>query len=189
MNSLPISFIFNSLLAIIQTYSSTSNDVQTLVSQFLTKQLHSTDDIPTFLHIYTQDGLKSPNIRICVKSIEGLTDILTKSHHHENLSPIFELLLHYLQDNKFRLTYNNVLVQSINHIKYILGTELLTTYLDSYSPALKRLYYTYISEQTDNDETPRATIQVSHIKDSNNYSHTGISILRLISFSIIRKIY
>ncbi|CAF4271311.1 unnamed protein product [Rotaria socialis] len=161
------------LPAIIQCFSSTSNDVQKLASQFIIKQIHTTNDISTFLLIFTQDALKSPNIRISVKSIEILTDLLTKSHQRENLSPIFEIILQYLQDTKFRLNYNGILRQAINHLKYILGVELLNTYLDSYPPSLKRLYHTYISEQSDNDETLRAPVQVSHVKDANNYSHTG----------------
>ncbi|CAF2523464.1 unnamed protein product [Rotaria sp. Silwood2] len=155
------------LPAIIQCFSSTSNDVQILTSQFLIKQINTTDDIPTFLHIYTQDGLKSPNIRICIKSIETLNDLLTKSHYHENLSSIFEILLQYFQDNKFRSNYNNILIRAIQHMKRILGLDLLNTYLESYSPSLKRLYNTYVPEEINNDEeTPRATVQVSHIKDS-----------------------
>ena len=138
-----------------------------------------TTDVPTFLHIFTEDGLKSPNVRICVKAIETLNSLLTKAHHHENISPIFEILLEYLQDSKFRTNYSNVLLRAIQHIKRILGSDLLNTYLESYSPSLRRLYHTYVSEQIDNDgeETPRASAQISQIKDStvkDSYSHKGI---------------
>ena len=165
-------------LAIIQCFSSTSNDVQTLTSQLLIKQIHTTDDIPTFLYLYTQDGLKSTNIRICIKSIEILHDLLTKTHQHEDLSPIFETLLEHLQDNKFRSNHNQILLRAIQHIKRILTPDLLNTYLESYSPALRRVYHTYISQQNENDlddddQTPRAAIQASQIKDKNNYSHSG----------------
>jgi hypothetical protein len=159
------------ILAIIQCFSSTSNDVQTLASQLLIKQIHTTNDIPTFLYIYNQDGLKSSNIRICIKSIETLNDLLTKIHQHENLSPIFEILLQYFQDNKFRSNYNNILIRAVQHIKRILTPDLLKTYLESYPPSLRRLYYTYIPQQPENDlddddQTPRAPVQISQIKDS-----------------------
>ena len=145
----------------------------------LIKQIHTTDDISTFLYIYSQDALKSSNIRICIKSIEILTDLLTKIHQHENISPILEILLHYLQDNKFRSNYNKILLRAIQHIKRILTSDLLNTYLESYPPSLRRLYHTYVPDNDlDNDEeTPRAPVQVSHIKDSkerNSYSHTGM---------------
>lgn len=171
--------IFESfILAIIQCFSSTSNDVQTLTSQLLIKQMHTTNDIPTFLHLYTQDGLKSSNIRICIKSIEVLNDLLTKNHQHENISPIFEILLQYLQDNKFRANYNNILLRAVQHIKRILTPELLNTYLESYSPALRRLYFTYVPQQHENDldnddeQAPRASVQVTRIKDSKGYNQS-----------------
>ncbi|CAF1150733.1 unnamed protein product [Rotaria sordida] len=155
------------LPAIIQCFSSTSNDVQILTTQFLIKQINTTNDISTFLHIYLHDGLKSPNIRICIKSIEILNDLLNKNHYRENISPIFEILIQYLQDNRFRSNYNNILLRAIQHIKHILSLDLLNTYLESYSPSLRRTYNTYVSEEINNDEeTPRASVQVSHIKDS-----------------------
>ena len=115
--------------------------MQTLTAQLLIKQIHSTDDVPTFLYIYTQDGLKSSNIRVCVKSIDMLNDLLTKSHQHENISPILETLLEYLQETQFRSNYNHTLIRTIQHIRQILKPDLLNTYiLESYSPSLRRLY-------------------------------------------------
>jgi len=173
-------FFFCFILAIIQCFSSTSNDVQTLTSQLLIKQIHTTDDIPTFLFIYTQDGLKSSNIRICIKSIEILNDLLTKTHQHEPISPIFEILLQYLQDNKYRSNYNNILLRAIQHIKQIITPDLLNTYLESYSPSLRRFYYQYVLQQINNDlddddQTPRASVQVSQIKDSKNTGKMELS--------------
>lgn len=181
-------------LAIIQCFSSTSNDVHTLTSQLLIKQLHTTDDIPTFLYIYTQDGLKSSNIRICIKSIEILNDLLTKNHQHENISPMLESLLQYLQDNQFRSNYKNILLRAIQHLKRILTSELLKTYLESFSPALRRLYYTYVTQPNENDldndeeQTPRGTVHVTHIKDPKGritifFSH-DVEISRLLFYRI-----
>ena len=104
-----------------------------------------------------------------------------KIHQHENISPIFELLLQYLQDNLFRSNYNNLLIRAIQHIKRISSPELFNTYLESYSPSLRRLYYTYVPQQMDNElddeeATPRASIQTSQITDS-IYSHAGMIIL------------
>lgn len=125
--------------------------------------------------------MKSSNIRICTKSIEILNDLLTKNHQYENISSIFELLLQYLQDNLFRSNYNNLLIRAIQHIKRISSPDLFNTYLESYSPSLRRLYYTYVPQQMDNeldddDKTPRAPIQASQISDS-IYSHIGMIIL------------
>jgi hypothetical protein len=161
------------LPAIIQCFSSTSNDVQNLTSQVLIKQINTTDDISTFLHIYTHDGLKSPNIRICIKSIETLNDLITKSHQHENLSPIFEILLQYLQDYKMRSNYSSIILRAVQHIKRILTPNLLNTYVESYPPSIKKLYHTYVPQRNVNDldddeKIPRASAQ---IKDS----HTGMS--------------
>jgi hypothetical protein len=171
-------FIFIIFIAIIQCFSSTSNDVQSLTCQLLIKQIHTTDDVATFLYIYTQDGLKSGNIRICIKSIETLYDLLTKTHQHENISPIFEILLQYLQDKKFRSNHNDILIRTVQHIKRILNADLLKTYLESYPPALRRFYYSYISQQLeadldDDDKTPRASVQISQIKESKE-KNTGI---------------
>jgi hypothetical protein len=124
--------------------------------------------------------LKSPNIRICTKSIETLNDLLTKTHQHENISPIFEILLQYLQDNKFRSNYSTIVLRSIQHIKRVLNTDLINTYLESYSPALRRLYYTYVPQQNENDlddddKTPRPSApQIKESKGKNNYSQTGM---------------
>ena len=169
------------LLAIIQCFSSTSTDVQTSTSKFLIIQIRTNDDVPTFLYIYTQEGLKSSNLRVCVKSIETLNDLLTKNHQHENISPIFELLLQRLQDNQFRANYNQILLRAIDHCRRILTPELLNTYLESYSPSLRRLYHTYVPQQIskdpddDTDQTPRASVQVTQVKENNTYSQTGNS--------------
>jgi hypothetical protein len=127
--------------------------------------------------------LKSSNIRIRVKSIQSLNELLTSTHQYENLSPILESLLQYLQDNTFRATYNDILINSIQHVKRILGSDLLNTYLETYSPALRRTYYTYVPQKDDelpiatvdtdledDDETPRASIQT---KDKTTSSHSG----------------
>ncbi|CAF0871745.1 unnamed protein product [Adineta ricciae] len=170
------------LPVIIQCFSSSSHDIQTLASQLLVKQFHSTDDTQTFLHIYIKDGLKSPNIRICIKSIEALNDLFTKSHQYENLSPIFELLLQCLQDNLFRSNYNTILIRAIQHIKRISTPDLFNTYLESYSPSLRRLYYTYVPQQMDNDfeddeATPRAPVQLNDLvysqTEMNGYRSNG----------------
>ncbi len=166
-------------VAIIQCFSSTSNDVQTLTNQILIKQIRSTQDIPTFLYIYVQDGLKSSNIRLRVKSIQSLNELLTTTHQYENLSPILEILLQYLQDNTFRSAHNDILINSIQHIKRILGSDLLNTYLETYPSTLRRAYYAYIplkdnqtqipivdTDLEDDDETPRASNQASQVKDS-----------------------
>ncbi|CAF0741521.1 unnamed protein product [Adineta steineri] len=159
------------LPAIIQCFSSTSNDVQSLTVQLLIKQIHLTSDIRTFLFIYLQDGLKSSNIRIRVMAIQSLTELLNTIHQYENLSPIFEVLLQNLQDNTFRSTYNTILLNSIQHIKQIIGLDSIHTYLENYLPILKQTYYTYvpqINEQSqivpldtdlddDDDRTPRAS--------------------------------
>jgi hypothetical protein len=89
-----------------------------------------------------------------------------------------EILLQYLQDANFRANYNNIVLRAIQHLKRILTPDLLNTYLESYSPTLRRLYYTYVPQQMDNDldddeQTPRAPVQVSRIKDKNNYAQTG----------------
>ncbi len=149
--------------------------MQTLTAQLLIKQIHSTDDVPTFLYIYTQDGLKSSNIRVCVKSIDMLNDLLTKSHQHENISPILETLLEYLQETQFRSNYNHTLIRTIQHIRQILKPDLLNTYLESYSPSLRRLYYTYVPQSIDkdlddDDETPRPT----QTKEKNSHTQTGL---------------
>ncbi|UJR15557.1 hypothetical protein I4U23_002496 [Adineta vaga] len=158
------------LPVLIQCFSSTSQNIQSLTSQLLVKQFHTTDDTQTFLHIYIKDGLKSPNIRICIKSIETINDLFTKTHQHENLSSIFELLLQCLQDNLFRSNYNTILIRTIQHIKRISTPESFNTYLESYSPSLRRLYYTYVPQQIDNEleddeATPRATVQLSQLND------------------------
>jgi hypothetical protein len=167
-------------IAIIQCFSSTSTDVQSLTNQILIKQIRTTEDIPTFLFIYTQDGLKSSNIRLRIKSIQSLNDLLTHAHQYENLSPILELLLQYLQDPTIPSTHNDIIVHSIQHIKRILGSDLSNTYLETYSPTLRRTYQTYIPQKDDqpqipivdtdledDDETPRASIQAFQIKDKN----------------------
>ncbi len=132
--------------------------------------------------------MKSSNIRICTKSIETLNDLLTKTHQNENISSIFELLLQYLQDNLFRSNYNNLLIRAIQHIKRISSPDLFNTYLESYSPSLRRLYYTYVPQQIDNElddeeETPRAPIQVSQINDS-VYLQTGMIIRNEFQYNI-----
>jgi hypothetical protein len=146
----------------------------------LIKQIRTTEDIPTFLFIYIQDGLKSLNNRLRIKSIQSLNELLTNTHQYENLSPIFELLLQYLQDNTFRPTCNDILISSIQHIKRIIGSDLLNTYLETYSPTLRRAYYKYIPDKMteqqlaaietdlddDDDETPRASIQINDSKDT-----------------------
>jgi hypothetical protein len=146
----------------------------------LIKQLRTTKDIPTFLFLYTQDGLKSSNIRLRVKAIQSLNELLTTTHQYDDLSPIFEVLLQYLQDNTFRSTYNEILLHSIQHIKRILGPDLLNTYLETYSPILRRAYNTYIPSkddqpliptvdtdlEDDDDKTPRASTEATQIKDS-----------------------
>ncbi|CAF1563366.1 unnamed protein product, partial [Adineta steineri] len=85
--------------------------------------------------------------------------------------PIFEVLLQNLQDNTFRSTYNTILLNSIQHIKQIIGLDSIHTYLENYLPILKQTYYTYvpqINEQSqivpldtdlddDDDRTPRAS--------------------------------
>jgi hypothetical protein len=164
------------LPAIIQCLSSISNDVQNITIQLLLKQFRATQDIPTFLYLYIQDGLKSSNIRLRVKSIQTLNELLNSTHQYENLSPILEILIQYLQDNTFRSTYNDILINSIQHVKRILGSDLLNTYLETYTPILRRTYYTYVPQKDDelpiatvdtdledDDETPRA----SQIKDKN----------------------
>ena len=165
-------------LAIIQCYSSISMDVQTLTNQILIKQIRTTSDVPTFLFLYTQDGLKSTNNRLRLKSIQCLPDLLTLSHQYENLSPILEVLLQYLQDNTFRVIHNDILTQSIQHIRRILGSDLLNTYLETFSPGLRRAYQIYVpskddqsqipivdTDLDDEEETPRAPIQAFQIKE------------------------
>lgn len=177
-------------LAIVQCFSSTSTDVQTATGKFLICQIRTNDDVPTFLYIYTQEGLKSSNLRVAVKSIEILTDLLTKTHQHENISPIFELLLQRLQDNQFRANYNQILLRAIDHCRRILTPELLNTYLESYSPALRRLYHTYVPQQIskdpddDTDQTPRASVQVTHVKDSQTGIHSPLN--KSIAFLFLR---
>ncbi|CAF0889942.1 unnamed protein product [Rotaria sordida] len=180
------------LPAIIQCFSSTSNDVQLLAGQLIIKQIRITQDIPTFLFLYTQEGLKSSNIKLRIKSIQLLNELLTNTHQYENLSPIFEILLQYLQDNTFRSTYNDILINSIQHIKRILGSDLLNNYLEKYSSSLRRIYNTYILQKhddelqiinidtdlDDDDETPRASMQISQIKDKNIHSNTGTNNVR-----------
>ncbi|CAF0896649.1 unnamed protein product [Rotaria sordida] len=180
------------LPAIIQCFSSTSNDVQLLAGQLIIKQIRITQDIPTFLFLYTQEGLKSSNIKLRIKSIQLLNELLTNTHQYENLSPIFEILLQYLQDNTFRSTYNDILINSIQHIKRILGSDLLNNYLEKYSSSLRRTYNTYILQKhddelqiinidtdlDDDDETPRASMQTSQIKDKNIHSNTGTNNVR-----------
>ena len=163
------------LPAIIQCFGSTSTDVQKLTKQILIKQIHATQDIPTFLYLFTQDGLKSSNNRIRIKSIQYLNDLLTTTHQYENLSPIFELLLQYLADQTFRSIHFDILNRSIQHLRRILGVDLLTTYLDTYELNLQRTYQIFIPQQDDQtqipiidtdledeDETPRASIRTNN---------------------------
>ncbi|CAF3568864.1 unnamed protein product [Rotaria socialis] len=166
------------LPGIIQCFSSANNDVQALASQLLIKQLRTTQDIPTFLYLYSQDGLKSSSVRIRVKSIQLLNDLLTNTHQNENLSPILEILLQCLQENAFRSAYHDILINSIQHMKRILGVDLFNNYLETYSSTLKRTYYAYVplkdddlkitnidTALEDDDETPRASVQATHMKD------------------------
>lgn len=154
-------------------------DVQTLTNQILIKQIRTTSDIATFLFLYTQDGLKSSNNRLRLKSIQSLPDILTLSHQYQNLSPILEVLLQYLQDNTFRVIHNDILIQSIQHVRRILGPDLLNTYLETFSPGLRRAYQIYVpttdeqpsqipivdTDLDDEEETPRASIQTVQNKE------------------------
>lgn len=173
----------------IQCFSSTSNDVQLLAGQLVIKQFRTTQDIPTFLFLYCQDGLKSSNIRIRVKSIQLMSEFFTNSHQYENLSPLLETLLEHLQDSTFRSTYNDILLASIQHMKHVLGIDLFNNYLETYSSTLRRTYYTHVTlkeedlhisnidtDLEDDDETPRASIQttqVKDLKDKGSCFHTG----------------
>lgn len=166
------------MLAIIQCFSSISSDVQILTNQILIKQIRATPDLPTFLFVYTEDGLKSSNNRLRVKTIQTLTELLTNAHQYENLSPIVEVLLQYLQDSTFRAIHSDILIHAIQHLKRILGSDLLHTYLETFSPTLRRAYQTYIPHKADqpqipiidtdledDEETPRASVQAFQIKD------------------------
>ncbi|CAF2687738.1 unnamed protein product [Rotaria sp. Silwood2] len=91
--------------------------------------------------------------------LKFLSELQANIHHYDQRM--------YLPANKFRSNYNNILIRAIQHMKRIICLDLLNIYLESYSPSLKRLYNTYVPEEINNDEeTPRATVQVSHIKDS-----------------------
>ena len=75
-------------------------------------------------------------------------------------------------------------------MKQIISSDLFNNYLESFSPTLRRTYYKYIAQNTDelqivsidtdlegDDETPRASMHDSQIKDTkekNTYFHTGI---------------
>ena len=183
-------FVF---LAIIQCYSSISMDVQTLTNQILIKQIRTTEDIPTFLFLYTEDGLKSPSNRLRLKCIQSLMEILTPAHQHENLSPILEVLLQYLQDNTFRVIHGDILIQSIEYLRRILGLELFNTYLKTFSPSSRRAYQSYVEQNDhqpqipivdtdleDEEATPRASTQALSMKEkisslSNGTNHTDES--------------
>lgn len=162
-------------------------DVQILTNQILNKQIRTTEDIPTFLFLYTEDGLKSPNTRLRLKCIQSLVEILTSAHQHENLSPILEVLLQYLQDSTFRVIHNEILIQSIEHVRRILGVELFNTYLKTFSPSSRRAYQSYVGQNNhqpeipavetdleDEESTPRASIQALQNKEklSNGTNHT-----------------
>lgn len=166
-------------LGLIQCFSSTSTDVQTLACQIVAKQIRITTDIATFLFLYTEEGLKSNNLRQRVKSIELLSDLLASEHQYENLSPILEVLLQSLQDSTIRSSYEDLIHHSIEHLQHILGLDLFKTYLDTYPASLKRLYHASFSSKEiepyiptidtdidDEEETPRAPIQVSHLRES-----------------------
>ena len=160
-----------------------------MAHQLLIKQIRSTNDIATFLFIYTEDGLKSSNIRLRLKSIQSLIELVTVQHQYENLSPIFEILVQCLQDHTLHPTYNDIVITSLQHMKRILGADLLNTYLETYPPSVRRIYYTSIPQNEidqhiptvdtdleDDDETPRASVQVSQIRDAKEksiYSHSG----------------
>lgn len=149
----------------------------------MVKQIHTAQDTPTFLYILTREGLKSNNLRIRVKSIESLIDIINPSHQHENLSSIFELLLQYCQDNQFRLNYHPTLLRTFEHLKRVLSAETLSQYLELYPAALRRIYHSYVLPQIqnhmdENELTPRASVQVSNLRDQPVvYPSTGIAFL------------
>lgn len=173
-----------SLLAIIQCFSSTSTEVQALTTQVLVKQIHTVQDVPTFLYIFTREGLKSSNLRIRLKSIESLTDLLNPSHQREDLSSIFELLLQNCQDQQFRLKYQETLLRAFAHLKRILPADVLSRYLEMCPTALRRIYHSYVlptiqSNHDDEETTPRAAVQVSNLRDQPSivYASKGISLL------------
>ena len=75
-------------------------------------------------------------------------------------------------------------------MKQIISSDLFNSYLQSFSSTLRRTYYKYIPQNTDelrivsidtelddDDGTPRASMDGSQIKDTkekNPYFHTGI---------------
>lgn len=145
----------------------------------LEKQIRLSPDIATFLFLYTEEGLKSINHRQRIHSIQSLVDLLCPQHQYENLSPVLEVLLESFQDPTFHSSNHSLVHQSIQHIQHIIGPDLFKTYMDTYPSSIKRLYYSSIpSNETDpyiptvdtdiedEEETPRASVQVSQLRDS-----------------------
>ena len=132
-----------------------------------------------------------------MRAIQSLNELLTNSHQYENLAPILEVLLQYLQDSTFRSTHTDTLIHAIQHLRRVLGSDLANTYLETYSPACRRAYQTYVpanddpsqipivdTDLEDDEETPRASIQAFQIKDKtpplfngNNHSDDSQQIL------------
>ena len=149
-----------------------------MTCQLLIKQSLLTQDITTFLFLFTEEGLKSGNNRTRLQSIRSLTEFLSEKHRYENLSPILEILLVYLHElpashSNSRILLNN----SIEHMKRILGPELYNNYLENYSPSIRRVFKenenripTVDTDLEDDEETPRASVQVSHLRDTSENS-------------------
>lgn len=136
--------------AIIQCFSSSLSDVQSLTGEVLIRQIETASDVSSFLYIYTRDGLKSANVRICVKSIEILPLLLSASHKNEDLCPMFEFLLELCQDQQFRSVYRDVLIRSIEHFRRILTNETIGNYLENFSNSLRRTYSNFVLPEIQN---------------------------------------
>jgi hypothetical protein len=146
-----------------------------------------TQDLPAFLRIYMSDGLQSPNIRVRLKSIENLLDLLAPIHRQANLSFIFELLLQYCQDKQFTMTYEDILLRTLQHMTRIIGVEHVRVYLDTYPLSLQRIYAAYVlpslnSSSMNIDETQRTTGQVTNRSHHSLLGRHNIWFLRIIYF-------
>lgn len=177
-------FVFWSCLAVVQSFSSSSADVQSLTSEILSKQILLTPDVPTFLFLFTEEGLKSTNNRQKLQSIQLLPDLLDEKHRFENLSPILEILLVQLHESNYHGTAKRVLMRSVDHMRRILGSDVFSSYLESYSSSLRRAYQSSLNEKDtdqripvidtdleDDDQTPRARVQET--TERFHFDHSG----------------
>jgi hypothetical protein len=105
---------------------------------------------------------------------------MTQCHHTS---------IYFFQMQALLFSYETSPSESRQYFERILDSNTMKAYLDNYSPSLRRTYYAGVSSNEtgqhistidtdldDDDETPRASVQVTQIRDNKErslYSHSS----------------